>query len=109
MQKLNSLFIFLIMLSSIYPDWGSIIESEINLVLETKYEIDLDKDGVKESDKAEGDTNVSYALLFIEESRALDILQTEIDTQKLILSFKIDSYNLYLISRVERPPNHKLS
>jgi hypothetical protein len=98
----------IIMLSFVHIDWGSVIESEMNLALETKYEVDFDKDGKKESDSSEDEPSIINTLLYFSHAtiQLADIIPHK---YKLIIpTSSCGSYSFYLISRIERPPNSKL-
>lgn len=108
MCKLGEVFIFIIIASVIHIDWGNVIESEVNLSLETKYEIDVDNDGTKESDKSKEDSNFTSTFLYFEDIKAPSITRLESIYNLVISNYYQDNYSFYLISRIERPPSFKL-
>lgn len=92
-----------------FPNWGNIIESEINLSLDTKYEIDLDNDGNMESDGAEKEGNslkhIELGVIFQRVSNTPP--KREILRERPI--YHTFSYSFLFIRKIERPPNFKLS
>lgn len=108
MRTLCNIFIILITISIAHVDWGNVIESDINLSLETKYEIDVDKDGTKESDKSEDESNLTSTFLYYEDIKSPLLLREESICNLVISNYYQDNYSFYLVSRIERPPSFKL-
>ncbi len=108
MRRLGEVFLFFIILSIVHIDWGNVIESEVNLSLETKYEIDVDNDGMKESDKSERESNFTSHFLYFEKIDIPLISRIESVYRQLISNYFQDNYSFYLLSRIERPPSSKL-
>lgn len=108
MHKLGKVFIIFIVLSVVYVDWGNVIESEVNLSLDTLYEVDVDNDGTKESDKSEEESSLTTNFLYCEKIKETSVSAIEFEYSEVISKYHQDNYSFFVISRVERPPNFKL-
>lgn len=109
---MHSLFLLVLLLSLnslILPNWGNIIESDINRSLAAEYEIDLDKDGCKESDSSEKESNLIKHFDLCEIFYTISNLLPNEITFSISPAHHAFSYSFLFIRRIERPPNFKLS